>query len=255
MAQSYRKVQNVGKIVVPPGDRLQEIVLKTSKKISAIVGATLGPGGRSVILERQENGMSPIVTKDGVSVFKSLGFQDPIQQLILEAQRDAATKTAEIAGDGTTTATILSSAIIDNMASFLKVNPKISPQKVIREIGDLFKTVIRPLIEQEAIKVQYGIKEDNIFLHAVACVSANGDGDLADAVMNCFELVGDAGNVTISEVNGRSEYVVETIEGMPVTSGFEDSCGRFFSVFLNDKNNNRILLENTLFVLYHGKLD
>ena len=79
---SYRKVQNVAKSITPPGAGLDKIVLKTMKTISDIVGSTLGPGGRSVLIERQEHGMPPVVTKDGVTVHKSLGFQNSTQQLI-----------------------------------------------------------------------------------------------------------------------------------------------------------------------------
>jgi chaperonin GroEL (HSP60 family) len=76
MSISYSKPKSVGKVMIPKGDKLSNIVLDTLKTCSDLVGSTLGPGGMSVVIERQEVGLPPTVTKDGVTVFKSLGFED-----------------------------------------------------------------------------------------------------------------------------------------------------------------------------------
>jgi chaperonin GroEL len=91
-------------------------------------------------------------------------------------------------------------------------------------------------------------------LKNVAKISANGDAELSDAVMECFDLVGDEGNVTIAEVSGPSHYEVEKVEGYPVTVGYEDSCGKFYPKFINDQQTQRTVLEKPIFLLYHGKI-
>src|ERR1700686_4651344 len=124
MSLSYRKVKSVGKKVLTrqEGERLEVVVNKTMRTLRNIVGGTLGPGGQPVLIERQEDNMPPIVTKDGVTVFRHMGFEDPTAQVILEAARDAAIRTASEAGDGTTTATILSEAIVRKTNEFCRLN-------------------------------------------------------------------------------------------------------------------------------------
>lgn len=255
MAFSYQKVKSVGKDVKARGPSLESTILRTMKTISTVVGGTLGPGGQPVLIERQEHDMAPIVTKDGVTVFRHLGFDDSTSQVILEAARDAAVRTANEAGDGTTTATILADAVVRLTSEFCAKNRRISPQKVTRRLMDVFRTHVEPLIRAESIRANMSTPEGRSMLHSVAKVSANGDVALADAVLECYDLVGDGGNVTITEVSGPSAYEVERIEGYPITGmGYEDSCGKYQSKFINDAANQRVFLEKPLFIVYHGKL-
>ncbi len=90
---SYKKVKAAAKDINVKGDKLSEIVLSTITTISEFVGSTLGPGGSPVLLERQEYGLPNIVSKDGVTAFRHLGFNDPTAQCVLEVARDAATRT------------------------------------------------------------------------------------------------------------------------------------------------------------------
>ncbi len=251
----YQKVKSVGKLALPRGAKLESLVLETMATISTMVGGTLGPGGQPVLIERQEDNMPPIVTKDGVTVYQHLGFEDSTAQVILEASRDAAVRTANEAGDGTTTATILAEALVRLTHQYCQANPKMSPQRVMRKLNDVFKTTIEPLVRSLATKATLGEPEGDKLLRAVASISANGDTQLADAVMDAFRIVGDDGNVTIAEVSGPYAYDVERVEGYPITGmGFEDSCGKYASKFLNDPANQRVFLERPLFVVYHGKL-
>jgi chaperonin GroEL len=249
MTTEYSKVKSPPKKISTRLENLDEVVGKTMSVISNIVGSTLGPGGRLVILERQEVNLPNVITKDGVTVFKSLGFQDPTAHAIMEAARDAASKTAHDAGDGTTTATILAESIVRHMAAFCKANPHVSPQKAVRTLEAVFKTKLEPLIKKLSMKANKSL------LKAVAKISANGDEKLAKAVMECFELVGDDGNVTITELSGDSEYRVEKIEGYPIPRGYDDSCGKFYNEFINDKANQKIWLEKPSFVLYFGMIN
>jgi chaperonin GroEL len=249
-----KKVKSTGKEMMVKGPALASKVLDTMKTVSALVGATLGPGGHSVLLERQEHNIPNFVTKDGVTVFKSIGFQDPVAHAIMESARDASIRTANEAGDGTTTATILAYSIVEEIAAYTKAHPEVSPQKVIRELQTYFRDTIEPQIRKESIPCDSSTEEGRKMLHDVAKLSANGDDQLADAVMEALALVGDRGNVTITEISGPSAYEVERIEGYPINSGYEDSCGRFYNKFINDPGAQRVYMEKPVFVLVHGRI-
>lgn len=251
----YQKVKSVSKKIQAKGASLEKTILSTMKTISSIVGATLGPGGRAILIERQEYNLGPMVTKDGVTVFRSLGFDDAAQQCIMEAARDASVRTASEAGDGTTTATILSEAIVRLTKEFCQKNPRVSPQRVVRRLEKAFKDTIEPTIKALSVQADLSTPEGRKMLKAVASVSANGDSDLADAVMECFDLVGDEGNVTISELSGSSRYEVERIEGFPVLAGYEDSCSKFYPKFINDPGNQRVVMDKPTFLVYNGRID
>lgn len=250
----YQKVKSVAKQVTPKGQRLQNVVLLTMKTASDVVGATLGPGGMPVLIERQEHNLPPMITKDGVTVFRSLGFDDPAAHCVMEAARDAAVRTASEAGDGTTTATVLAEAIVRHASEFTKTNPRVSPQKVVRRLERAFRDVIEPTVRACSWAADFTTDEGRRLLHAVAKVSANGDVALADKVLECFDLVGDEGNVTIAEVSGPSAYEVERIEGFPVPMGYEECCGKYYGKFINDPANQRVLLDNPVFIVYHGRI-
>lgn len=250
---NYQKVKSAAKKVTPKGKRLDQVVLQTMKTASDVVGATLGPGGMPVLIERYEHAMAPIITKDGVTVFRALGFEDATAQVVMEAARDAAVRTASEAGDGTTTATVLAYAIVRRIAEFVSKNSRVSPQKVVRQLERIFKEELEPTIQQTAVKVDTEEKRSGL-LYAVAKTSANGDGDLADKVLECYDLVGDEGNVTIIEISGPSGYEVERIEGYSIGSGYEDSCGRFYQKFINDPATYSVKLQKPVFLCYHGKI-
>jgi chaperonin GroEL len=255
MAFNYRKVKSASKEVKTRGPLLEKVILETMRTISDIVGGTLGPGGQPVLIERQEQDLSPIVTKDGVTVFRNLGFRDATAQVILESARDAAVRTATEAGDGTTTCTILSEAIVRLTYKFCKENPRMSPQRVVRKLMDIFQSHIEPTIRSLSTKAELADPDGKKMLHAVAKVSANGDIALADAVLNCFDLVGDGGNVTLTEFSGHTGYEVERIEGYPLPGvGFEDSCGKYQAKFINDPQHQRVFFEKPVFVVYHGQI-
>jgi chaperonin GroEL len=254
MALAYPKVKSVAKRMMTRGKSLDDTVLSTMETVSKLVGGTLGPGGHAVLIERQENNMANMVTKDGVTVFKSLGFTDPVKHAIMESARDASIRTANEAGDGTTTATILAYSVVKNINEYCERNPSVSPQRVVRALEKTFKEVIEPRIRSLSIKCDFATTQGKELLWNVAKISANGDEQLASAVMDCFVLVGDQGNVTITEISGPSAYEVERIEGYPIPMGYEDSCSRFAHKFINDPGNQRINLENPVFVLYQGRI-
>jgi chaperonin GroEL len=248
MGTSHRKIKTVAKVVVPKGKELSAKILKTMKQVADVVGATLGPGGCPVLIERQEYAVQNAVTKDGVTVFRSLGFNDAVAHAIMETARDASVRTAIEAGDGTTTATVLAEAIVRYTHEFCENNPKVSSQRVVRVLEKIFRDVVEPTIKG------LSVQPDEALLHAVAKCSANGDAPLADAIMECFTITGDDGNVTIFEQNGPSAYKVEALKGFPVGVGYEDSCGRFYPMFVNDRTNGRCHLEKPKFILSFGPI-
>ncbi len=250
--KELKKSKSASKIAVPASPELEKLVLKTVDEIATMVGATLGPHGKTILIERQDDDMAPYQTKDGVTVAKSLGFRNSVKQVILEAFRDAAIKTVEFAGDGTTTATVLARAILKNMKAFLKSHPEYSPQQAVREIVQFFEQECVPYIESQAVK----INKDNYneLLLTVAKVSTNGDDLLSQNVLKAFNMVGSAGHITIGEENGSSGYDVTKVSGYVINKGFEESCSRFSNEFINDQANSRIVLENPRFILIDGNV-
>lgn len=248
------KPKSASKIMLESGKDLNEEVLSTLAHIAKMVGATLGPGGNPVVIERPEIGMKPIITKDGVTVIKHLGYESATRQLILEAVRDAASRTASEAGDGTTTATILAESICRGTEQAVSLSKRISPQKIVREMQALVPVILNKLNEY---KVEPGQSAEQIvqFLSTVASVSANGDKDLANAVIAAFDIVGDEGNITIIEASGPSKYEVERISGYTVDTGYDESCKNFASGFLNDRTGTLVQLERPVVILFDGVLN
>lgn len=152
----------------------------------------------------------------------------------------------------TTTATILSEAIVRHMDRYCKANPHVSPQKVVRRLETTFRDFLMPEILKQSIPCDFINNKKN--LHAVATISANGDVELADAVMKCFDIVGDEGNVTLLEVSGPSHYEVEQIRGYALGIGYEDSCAKYYSKFINDPGTMRVVLDKPGFIVYNGRI-
>lgn len=252
----HLKAKPASKRVLARGERLRKVVRNAMSTIADVVGSTLGPGGMPVLIERQEYGLPPIVTKDGVTVFRSMSFRDPVDQVVLEAARDAAVKTASEAGDGTTTATILADAIVSLSGDFCEANPQTPPQAVVRSLESLFSDVVEPYILEKSRSISdLPEAEADALLLSVAKTSVNGDEDLASKVLECFDIVGDDGNVTIVEMTGPSSYEVEPIDGYAIGGGFDDSCGKWSSHFVNDVANQQCLMAKPVFLLYHGRLN
>jgi chaperonin GroEL len=246
------KAKTAAKKITFDQDELKNMVLKTVSIASKIVGDTLGPNGKLVLIERQEN-LPVYLTKDGITVFNSISFQNSTMQAILEAARDSSSKTNDAAGDGTTTATILAEALIRNGFNYIQANPHISVQKVMRELEGAFDQVIVPFIRDNATKITFDNADD--LLTKVATIATNSDTQMAEAVIEAFNLVGHNGNITIEETSGVSGFQVEKIDGFHVGKGLEESCGRFVEDFINDRGNLRTVLDKPKFLLINGKLN
>jgi len=248
---SVRKVKDAAKIFISNEAQIQAKVIKTLNQISQIVGRTLGPAGRIIAIESDYPGIPNKMTKDGVTVFNSLSANDPFEQIIIEQTRAAAGRTASEAGDGTTTATILAANLTKSLLEFCNTHRSYSPQKVVRILNKVLTKELLPFIKKASIKVD----ADNLeLLRLVAKISANGDEDMANAVITAFEAVGYGENshVTIQEASGPGGFDIELIEGFPIQMGYEDSIGKFHTQFINDQANIRSVVDKPLFLLYDG---
>ena len=250
---SVKKVKTPAKMFTSDSTNLENVILNTMNKIERIVGSSLGPGGRNVIIESELSGIPNKNTKDGVTIFRSLGSANAYEHLIIEQTRDAAIQTVNEAGDGTTTATIISSALVRNIFQFCKENPKYSPQRAARRIQKLLDSDIVPFIRENSIKIN---NKNKSLLSKVATVSVNGDTEMAGAVISAFDMVGygASSHVTIQELSGPSGYKVDLVEGFPIEKGYEESIGKFHTAFINDQGHQRCLLEKPLFILFDGNI-
>ncbi len=233
------------------GAVLERTILDTMATMDAVVGCTLGPGGHPVLIERPEYGMPPTVTKDGVTVVKSLGFKDPLAHCIYEAVRDVATKTVDAAGDGTTTSIVLAAALTRLTTKFCELNPGIPPQRVVDRVRK-FASTIDAALADVVVRCKLGDPRGDEVLRSVARLSANGDDSIADVVMAAFKICGDLGNVSITEAGGNSGDSVERIEGFPWSMGYEESAGKVATAFINRHDSQQVVLEKPLFICYHG---
>lgn len=251
---TVKKVKSPAKIYCSDPERLQDITSRTMDKISSIVGSSYGPGGKSTLIESEYPGIPNKNTKDGVTIFKSLGSADPYEHLIIEQTRDAAQRTASEAGDGTTATTIMSATMVKNIFAYCKKNPKESPQRATRILNKIVKEELIPLVKEAAVKIDL---DNQDLLEKVAKISANGDEDMAKAVMEAFDLVGfgESSHVTIQELSGPGGYEVDLIEGLPIAIGYEESIGKFHTAFVNDKANQRCKLDKPLFLLFDGMVN
>jgi chaperonin GroEL len=125
---------------------------------------------------------------------------------------------------------------------------------VVRHLERVFTDHIEPTIRQLARKLNPDKEADAKLLQAVARVSGNGDEDLAKAVMECFAITGDSGNVTIQEMGGPSGYKTEQIKGYSIPMGYDQSCGKWAPVFITNQGTQMVSMEKPLFLLYHGAI-
>ncbi len=178
-------------------------------KLAKTVRVTLGPGGRNVILQKSFG--APAVTKDGVSVAKEIDLEDPFENMGAKLVLEVAKKTNDVAGDGTTTATVLAAAIYEEGLKYLAtgVNPVLLRNGIDRAV----EAAVADIASQSR-KVK--TRQERA---SVAAISANNDKTIGDLLAEAFEKVGDEGSITIEEGSGR-ETELEVVEGMEFDKGY-----------------------------------
>jgi chaperonin GroEL len=234
------------KQIIADKTQIRDLVHKTMSDMAAIIGSTLGPGGSPVLIER--DGLSPLVSKDGVTVAKNIGVSDAAANTIVEAAKEICLNTAKEAGDGTTTAIVLADALVKEGQRFLSSRPKYNPQRMINELNDAYSSVVIPFLKDVAVKVN---SEEQ--LKFVATISANGDKEIASVVVKAVMDAGDDGTVLINESQGGKTYV-EVSEGYIVTTGLKD-LGQIGPAFINDKANQQVKMDKGYVVLYDGSMN
>ena len=190
------------------------------KQIANAVKSTLGPRGNTVLIESPEHLHGITVTKDGVTVAKSISLLDPVENLAVRMMKEAADRTASSAGDGTTTAIVLAEALVN--AGTELITDKVNRTEVLRHLVDITKLISKDL------KVK-GKKLDAKRLRDVAVISANNDKTIGDIIADVYESVGKDGVVTVENSKTSATYY-ETTKGIKIKRGYSSG------LFINDQN-------------------
>ncbi len=199
------------------------------------VKVTLGPKGRNVIIEKKFG--SPTVTKDGVTVAKEIELENKIQNVGAQMVKEVASKTSDVAGDGTTTATVLAQSIMT--AGLKNVTAGANPMDLKRGIDKAVTAMI------ENLRSQSRDIEDKSEIAQVATISANNDSDIGNLIADAFEKVGKDGVITVEEARG-TETNLDVVEGMQFDRGY------LSPYFVTDADNMEVVLEDA-FLLIHDK--
>ncbi len=218
-------------------DEARRQLLSGVEQLSKAVKATLGPKGRNVVLDKKFG--SPTVTKDGVSVAKEIELSNPYQNMGAQMVREAASKTSDIAGDGTTTATVLAEAIFKQ--GLKNVTAGADPMCLKRGID---KAVVAIVKELDAIKKDV---IDNDQVAQVATISANGDSEIGEIIANAMEKVGNDGTITVEEAK-TIETTLDVVEGMQFDKGY------LSPYFITDTENMQCILEDAYILINEKKI-
>ena len=204
--------------------------------IANAVKVTLGPKGRNVLLDK--NFGSPTITKDGVTVAKEIELTHPAENMGAQIVKEVASQTADAAGDGTTTATVLAQSIVN--LGLKNVTAGANPMELKRGIDKAVKEVIAHLEKQSK-----QIGEDFQLIEQVATISANGDSTIGKLITEAMQKTGKEGVITIEESNGTETYM-ELVEGMQFDRGY------LSPYFITNEVSMEVELENP-FILFYDK--
>ena len=212
-------------------------VLKGIEKLSRAVKSTLGPRGRTVVIEKKFG--SPTITKDGVSVAKEIELENPFENMGAQMVREVASKTSDIAGDGTTTATVLVEAIYRD--GLKNVTAGASPMEIRRGI-DLATEAVVSALEKQSKKVK-----DNEEIAQVGTISANGETTIGKIIAQAMEKVGKDGTITVEEAKGI-ETTLDVVEGMQFDKGY------LSPYFVTKAETMEVLLDDAYILLFEKKI-
>lgn len=202
------------------------------------VKVTLGPKGRNVIIDKKFG--SPAITKDGVTVAKEIELKDPIENMGAQMVKEVASKTADLAGDGTTTATVLAQAIVT--AGIKNVAAGANPMDLKRGIDKAVSAIVSNLKSQSQ-----AVGEDNNKIKQVASISANNDEVIGSLIAEAMGKVGKDGVITVEEAKG-TETEVKTVEGMQFDRGY------LSPYFVTNADKMEAELENPYILIYDKKI-
>lgn len=207
-------------------------------KLANAVKVTLGPKGRNVIIDKKFG--APSVTKDGVSVAKEIELEDPVENMGAQMCKEVASKTADQAGDGTTTATVLAQAIVGPGLKALASGA--NPMDLKRGIDKAVKAIVENLRKQSE-----NVGKDFSKIEQVASISANNDNEIGKMIADAMKKVGTEGVITVEEAKG-TETEVKTVEGMQFDRGY------LSPYFVTNSESMEAELENALLLIYDKKI-
>ena len=215
------------------GEQAREKLYAGVKTLYDAVKATMGAGGRNVMIGSDYNG-PPHTTKDGVTVARAIVMNDPIEEMGARMIREAATNTANSSGDGTTTSTVLAHAIISGGMQMIKDNPTINVVEMKAGIDEAVRDAVR-IIKSLSVAVD----EKTDMLKQVATISANGDEYIASVVADTVKAIGKDGVITVNRGNHNTSEIIMTI-----ADGMEFSQGACSTALFNDKDSTRCEMED-----------
>ncbi len=219
------------------GSEARERMLEGASVLAAAVKATLGPKGRNVLIHRAYG--APSMTKDGVSVAKEVQLEDYFEDMGAQMVKEVAAKTSDVAGDGTTTATVLAEAIFRE--GLKAVAAGMNPMDLKRGID---RTVAAALQELERLSTPC---QGSKAVEQVGTVSANGDAEIGRIIAEAMEKVGQEGVLTIEEGSGL-ENEMEIVEGLQFDRGY------LSPYFVTDQDEMRAEMENPRILIHDGKI-
>lgn len=202
------------------------------------VKVTLGPKGRNVVIEKKFG--APAITKDGVTVAKEIELEDPIENMGAQMVKEVASKTADIAGDGTTTATVLAQSIISEGLKMVAAGS--NPMDLKRGIDKAVIKIVENLKSQSQ-----AVGNDNSKIQQVASISANNDSEIGKLIAEAMKKVGKEGVITVEEARG-TETGIEVVEGMQFDRGY------ISPYFVTNSEKMEAELENPYILIYDKKI-
>jgi chaperonin GroEL len=206
-------------------------------QLAEAVKVTLGPKGRNVVIDKKFG--APTVTKDGVTVAKEIELSDPLENMGAQLVKEVATKTSDLAGDGTTTATVLAQAIFRE--GLKNVTAGVNPMALKRGIDKAVAAVVEELKNMSV--VTQGKKE----IAQVGAISANNDKEIGDLIAEAMEKVGKDGVITVEEAKGL-ETTLETVEGMQFDRGY------LSPYFVTDPEKMEAALDDAMILIHDKKI-
>jgi chaperonin GroEL len=218
------------------GDESRQAILRGVNRLADAVKVTLGPKGRNVVLDKKFG--SPLITKDGVTVAKEIELKDAIENMGAQMVREVASKTSDVAGDGTTTATVLAQAIYREGSK--NVTAGANPMELKRGIEKAVAAVC-----EELKKLSKPVKGKMIA--QVGTISANNDETIGNIIAEAMEKVGKDGVITVEEAKSM-ETSLEVVEGMQFDRGY------LSPYFVTDPERMEVVLENALVLIHEKKI-
>ena len=218
------------------GEEARQALLKGINILSNVVKETLGPRGKNVILEKKFG--SPTSTKDGVTVAKEIELKEPLENIGAQLVKEVASKTSDVAGDGTTTATVLAQSIFSEGLKYVTAgaNPNLIKKGIDKAVAEVVKEL------EKASRVVSGE-----MVAQVGAISANNDESVGKIIAEAMDKVGKDGVITVEEAQGL-ETTMEVVEGMQFDRGY------LSPYFITDPDRMECVLENPLILLHEKKI-